>query len=171
PTVANAPTFAPTTAPAATSAPTVAAKPTTAAVAGPATKINVSYPDGGAHLPLFLARDKGIFAKYGLDVTLQGLGGGSVASAALIGGDIQIADITGSEIVNADANGADILVLATLTPTYPYVFEVNKDIKTKEDLIGQTIAIRAVGDATDIATRVVLKKEGLDPDKDVTILA
>jgi len=171
PTVANAPTFAPTTAPAATSAPTVAAKPTTAAVAGPATKINVSYPDGGAHLPLFLARDKGIFAKYGLDVTLQGLGGGSVASAALIGGDIQIADITGSEIVNADANGADILVLATLTPTYPYVFEVNKDIKTKEDLIGQTIAIRAVGDATDIATRVVLKKEGLDPDKDVIILA
>src|SRR5438067_3675247 len=62
-TAAAAPTVAPTTAPAATSAPTVAAKPTTAAVAGPATKINVSYPDGGAHLPLFLARDKGIFAK------------------------------------------------------------------------------------------------------------
>ena len=69
------------------------AKPGATAPAGPATKLNVSYPDGGAHLPLFLARDKGIFAKYGLDVTLQGLGGGSVASAALIGGDIQIAEI------------------------------------------------------------------------------
>src|SRR5439155_15242415 len=178
PTAAAVPPTTAPTAPAkpaataqATAAGAAAAKPAATAPAGPATKINVSYPDGGAHLPLFLARDKGIFAKYGLDVTLQGLGGGSVASAALIGGDIQIADITGSEIVNADANGADILVLATLTPTYPYVFEVNKDIKTKEDLIGQTIAIRAVGDATDIATRVVLKKEGLDPDKDVTILA
>jgi NitT/TauT family transport system substrate-binding protein len=152
-------------------APTVPAKPTAAAPVGPATKLNVSYPDGGAHLPLFLARDKGIFTRYGLDVTLQGLGGGSVASAALISGDIQIADITGSEVVSADANGADILVLATLTPTYPYVFEVSKDIKSKEDLIGKSVAIRAVGDATDIATRVVLKKEGLDPDKDVTILA
>ncbi len=150
---------------------TVPVTPASAAATAPATKLNVSYPDGGAHLPLFLARDKGIFAKYGLDVTLQGLGGGSVASAALIGGDIQIADITGSEIVNADANGADVLVLATLTPTYPYVFEVSKDIKSKEDLIGKSVAIRAVGDATDIATRVVLKKEGLDPDKDVTILA
>jgi len=169
-TAVSAPTAPVATAPA--TAPTAAAaKPAATAPAGPATKLNVSYPDGGAHLPLFLARDKGIFAKYGLDVTLQGLGGGSVASAALIGGDIQIADITGSEIINADANGADIIVLATLTPTYPYVFEVSKDIKTKEDLIGKSIAIRAVGDATDIATRVVLKKEGLDPDKDVTILA
>src|SRR5712692_681714 len=171
-TTVPATTVTVTTGPVATvPVPTVPVAPTTAAPAGPATKINVSYPDGGAYLPLFLARDKGIFAKYGLDVTLQGLGGGSVASAALIGGDIQISDITGSEIVNADANGADILVLATLTPTYPYVFEVSKDIQTKEDLVGKSIAIRAVGDATDIATRVVLKKEGLDPDKDVTILA
>ena len=171
-----APTVPPTvpapTAPVATApAKPATAAPAPTAAAGPATKLNVSYPDGGAHLPLFLARDKGIFAKYGLDVTLQGLGGGSVASAALLGGDIQIADITGSEVISADANGADIIVLATLTPTYPYVFEVSKDIKTKEDLIGKSIAIRAVGDATDIATRVVLKKEGLDPDKDVTILA
>jgi len=172
PTVPAKPaTAAPVATAPATPASAAAAKPAATAPAGPATKLNVSYPDGGAHLPLFLARDKGIFAKYGLDVSLQGLGGGSVASAALIGGDIQIADITGSEIVNADANGADVLVLATLTPTYPYVFEVSKDIKSKADLIGQSIAIRAVGDATDIATRVVLKKEGLDPDKDVTILA
>jgi ABC-type nitrate/sulfonate/bicarbonate transport system substrate-binding protein len=167
-----APTVPATTAPVgiAPAKPATAAPATTAA-AGPGTKLNVSYPDGGAHLPLFLARDKGIFARYGLDVTLQGLGGGSVASAALVGGDIQIADITGSEVISADANGADIIVLATLTPTYPYVFEVSKDIRTKEDLIGKSIAIRAVGDATDIATRVVLKKEGLDPDTDVTILA
>jgi len=64
-----------------------------------------------------------------------------------------------------------MLVLATLTPVYPYVFEVSQDIKTKADLKGQTIAIRAVGDATDIATRVTLLKEGIDPDKDVKLLA
>src|SRR5216683_3282713 len=78
-----------------------ALQPVAAAQTDTATsKISVSYPEGGAHLPLFLARDTGIFAKYGLDVTLQGLGGGPVAMAALVGGDIQIADITGSEIVN-----------------------------------------------------------------------
>ena len=137
--------------------------PRRAATPATLTKIAVSYPDGGAHLPLFIARDKGIFDKYGLEVDLKPLGGGSVATAALLGGDIQMLDITGSEIVTADAQGADVLVLATLTPSYPYVFEVTKDITNKEDLKGKTIAIRAVGDATDIATRVMLKKEGLDP--------
>ena len=141
------------------------------AAANPATKIRVSYPEGGAHLPLFYARDKGIFAKNGLDVTLQGLGGGPVAAAALQSGEVQIVDITGSEVVSADAAGADIIVLATLTPVYPYVFEVSQAISSKDDLKGKTIAVRASGDATDIATRVLLKQQGLDPDKDVTILA
>jgi NitT/TauT family transport system substrate-binding protein len=141
------------------------------AVSGPTTKISVSFPEGGAHLPLFYARDKGIFAKNGLDVALQGLGGGPVAAAALQSGEIQIVDITGSEVVSADAAGADIIILATLTPVYPYAFEVSQAISSKDDLKGKTIAVRASGDATDIATRVLLKREGLDPDKDVTILA
>jgi ABC-type dipeptide/oligopeptide/nickel transport system ATPase subunit len=145
--------------------------PIAPAVAEPATKISVSYPEGGAHLPLFYGRDKGIFVKYGLEVTLQGLGGGPVAAAALQAGDVQIVDITGSEVVGANAAGADILVLATLTPVYPYVFEVSKDIKAAADLKGKTIVVRAVGDATDIATRILLANQGLDPDKDVTILA
>ena len=145
--------------------------PVAPAVAAPAAKISISVPEGGAHLPLFYARDKGIFAKNGLDVALQGLGGGPVAAAALQSGEIQIADITGSEVVSADAAGADIIILATLTPVYPYVFEVSQSISSKDDLKGKTIAVRAPGDATDIATRVLLKKVGLDPDKDVTILA
>jgi NitT/TauT family transport system substrate-binding protein len=149
----------------------VACSPAPPAGNGAATMISVSYPEGGAHLPLFYARDKGIFAKNGLDVALHGLGGGPVAAAALQSGDIQIADITGSEVVSADAAGADIIILATLTPVYPYVFEVSQAISSKDDLKGKTIAVRASGDATDIATRILVKKEGLDPDKDVTILA
>jgi NitT/TauT family transport system substrate-binding protein len=151
-----------------TDAPAAARSP---AASGPATKITVSYPEGGAHLPLFYARDKGIFAKNGLEVTLQGLGGGPVAAAALQSGEVQVVDITGSEVVSADAAGADIIILATLTPVYPYVFEVSRAISSMDDLKGKTIAVRASGDATDIATRVLLRKEGLNPDKDVTILA
>lgn len=162
----------PAAAPAPTTVASAAPAPATAAPANrPLTKLSVSYPEGGAHLPLFYGRDKGIFAKYGIDLDLQGLGGGSPAVAALLAGEIQIGDVTGSEVVNANANGGDLVVLATLTPVYPYVFLVNKDIKTKEDLKGKTIVVRAIGDATDIATRVVLTREGIDPDKDVTVLA
>lgn len=145
--------------------------PAAPAYSDSAHKLSVSYPEGGAHLPLFYARDKGIFDKNGLDVTLMGIGGGPVAIAALQSGDVQIADITGSEVVAANAAGTDIIILATLTPVYPYVFEVSKNITSKDDLKGKTVAVRVSGDATDIATRVLLAKEGLDPDNDVTILA
>jgi NitT/TauT family transport system substrate-binding protein len=179
---------APTTAPAPTSAavPTSAAAPTSAPAAKPApaptvvpptptaaplTKLNVSHPDGGGHLPLFYARDMGIFAAHGLDVTLLPLGGGPPAAAALQADETQVADITGSEIVSSDAQGADVVVIGTLVPVYPYVFEVSQDITSVEGLRGKTIAVRATGDATDVATRVTLRKLGLDPDTDVTILA
>src|SRR5581483_3352349 len=44
-------------------------------------------------------------------------------------------------------------------------------IKTAADLKGKGIAVRAVGDATDVAARVALPKLGLVPDKDVKIQA
>lgn len=166
--------------PAATSAATAApsAAPAAAGTARPATPaplvqatLSVSHPTGGAHLPLFYGRDKGIFAKYGLTMTLNPLGGGAPAMAALISGQTQIADITGSEVVSATAAGADLVVIGVLTPVYPYVLMSNTDIKTTADLKGKTIVIKAVGDATDIATRLSLQKLGLVPDVDVTILA
>lgn len=57
------------------------------------------------------------------------------------------------------------------TPFYPYVLEAPADVKTAQDLKGKGVAVRAVGDATDVAARVALQKLGLTPDKDVRILA
>ena len=134
------------------------------------TKLAVSYPDGGAHLPLWYAREKGIFQKNGLDVDPRPLGGGPPALAALQSNQTQLADITGSVIASADAAGSDILALATLDPVYPYVLEAPASIKTPDDLRGQGIAVRAFGDATDVAARVALRKLNLVPGKDVQIL-
>lgn len=142
-----------------------------AAPASQPVKIAVSYPDGGAHLPLWYALDKGIFAKNGLEVDLRPLGGGPPALSALQSNQTQLADITGSVIASADAGGADIVALATLDPVYPYVLEAPAEVKTAQDLKGKGIAVRAVGDATDVAARVALQKLGLTPDKDVKVLA
>jgi len=145
----------------------------TAPAAAPAStapvKLAVSFPDGGAHLPLWYAQEKGIFQKNGLDVDLRPLGGGPPAMAALQSNQTQLADITGSVIASANAGGADIVALATLDPVYPYVLEAPAEIKTPEDLRGKGIAVRAFGDATDVAARVALQKLNLTPGKDVQI--
>ncbi|HTE84917.1 MAG TPA: ABC transporter substrate-binding protein [Dehalococcoidia bacterium] len=137
----------------------------------PLTKLTVSYPEGGAHLPLWYAKEKGIFQKNGLNVDLQGLGGGPPAMAALLSNQTQFADITGSVVTAANGAGSDVVVLATLDPVYPYVLEVPADIKSANDLKGKGIAVRAFGDATDVAARVALQKLNLVPDKDVKIQA
>ena len=161
-TAAPSPTATVAKSVAATTAPSPTLKP---------VSLKVSHPDGGGHMPLFYARDKGIFAKYGLTVELLPLGGGAPGTAALISGQIDIADTSGSTVLSAVAGGADLVVTAVLVPAYPYVLMVSPDVKTNADLKGKTIVVKAIGDATDVATRLMIKKIGLVPEKDVTILA
>ena len=63
-----------------------AAANTSTAQAAAMTHVVVSYPDGGGPLPLYYAQDMGIFAKHGLAVEFQPLGGGPPASPLLCRG-------------------------------------------------------------------------------------
>jgi len=84
---------------------------------------------------------------------------------------VQIAQGGGSEALSAVANGADLVIVATLAGVYPYLFEVIPDIKAPTDLVGKKLGVSNIGGSADIATRVVLRQNGIDPEKDVTIVA
>jgi len=137
----------------------------------PAVHLEVSYSNIiGDELPLWATKEGGFFDKNGLDVTLQ-----NIASAqgvpAVLAGQITFAQVGGSEVLSANAGGADLVVIAQLAGVYPFVLEVAADIKSVNDLKGKKVGVSTVGSSSDIATRVALKKMGLDPDKDVSILA
>jgi NitT/TauT family transport system substrate-binding protein len=117
-------------------------------------------------LSLWVARESGIFARNGLDVDLQYIAS-SNAFAALLAGQVQASSGGGSEVISGTANGADVVVVANLMPIYPYFMEAPASIKTAADLKGQSIAITNPGATFDIASRVALKKAGLNPDADV----
>ena len=143
-----------------------AASPTPAPI-----KLVISYSNPIADfLPIWMAADDGTFAKNGIEADIQ-----SIASAqgvaALVSGQTQVACVGGSEILSAAAGGADLVVVANLVPVYPHLFEVAPEIKSAADLKGKKIGISSIGSSSDIATRVLLKRIGLDPDKDVTIVA
>ena len=142
------------------------------ATATPApVKLTISYSNPIADfLPFWIAADDGTFAKNGIDPDIQ-----SIASAqgvaALLAGQTQVAGIGGSEILSAAAGGADLVVVANLVPVYPHIFYVAPDIRTPADLKGKKVGISSIGSSSDIATRVLLRRIGLDADKDVTIAA
>jgi ABC-type nitrate/sulfonate/bicarbonate transport system substrate-binding protein len=140
------------------------------ATAGPAKKIGVAYSNLIADsLSLWVARESGIFAKNGLDVDLQYIAS-SNAFTALLAGQVQASSGGGSEVISGTANGADVVVVVNLMPIYPYFMEAPASIKTAADLKGQSIAITNPGATFDIASRVALKKAGLNPDADVQFI-
>ena len=137
----------------------------------PPVHLEVSYSNIiGDELPLWATKEGGFFEKNGLDVNLS-----NIASAqgvpAVLAGQVTFAQVGGSEVMAAVANGADLVVIAQLAGVYPFVLEVAADIKTTSDLKGKKIGVSSPGSSSDIATRVALKKMGLDPDKDVAIQA
>ncbi len=137
------------------------------AVAKEGDSIAVGYSNiAGDEISLWVAVDEGYFDAHGLNVDAQLLAGGANTVAALLSGQVQFAHAGGSEALNATASGADVVIVAMLAPVYPYVFEVVAEINSVNDLVGKTI-----GGSADVATRVVLRQNGIDPTKDVTIVA
>jgi ABC-type nitrate/sulfonate/bicarbonate transport system substrate-binding protein len=122
-----------------------------------------------SNAPLWVAKDGGYFEKNGLDVDVR-LIESSLVVGALLAGQVQYGAVGGSETMAAAVQGADLKILGTTSPIYPYKLEVAKDIQNASDLKGKKIGISRVGSSSDIATRAGLKKLGLDPDKDVSLI-
>jgi ABC-type nitrate/sulfonate/bicarbonate transport system substrate-binding protein len=120
-------------------------------------------------MTLWATADAGLFARHGLDVTVE-LIESTPGMAAAIAGQTQIAMIGGGAPRKPAARRADIVVLANVSPVYPFVFQVAPAIRSVEDLRGQRVGVSRYGSASDIATRVALGRVGLDPDRDVSII-
>lgn len=147
------------------SASAAAASPTPVPV-----KLTVSYSNViASNLPVWVAKEAGIFKKNGLDVDVQ-LIESTKGIAALLSGDVKFAHIGGSEVLSASVGGAELVIVGGTVPVWPYVLIVAPDIKKPEDLKGKKLAIAGVGGSYDIAARVLLPRLGLKPDEDVTIL-
>jgi NitT/TauT family transport system substrate-binding protein len=153
--------------------------PTQAAAGSPSpaaraccTKVTAAYSNISADDWLaWYAFEKGIFTDNGLTVDLQSINGGAQTSAALLANQIQIGQFGGAEALSANAGGADLVVVANLAPVYPYKLYAAKGIANIQGLRGKKVGVSNAGGSSDIATRAALKSAGLDPDKDVTIVA
>ncbi len=124
----------------------------------------------GDFLWTYVAKDGGIFLDNGIDADVQYIAS-TQALTALIAGQIDVSLGAGSDVLSAVAGGADLVVVAVPSPTYPFIFEIAPPMATANDLKGKKVGVASIGSSSDIATRVALKKLGLDPDNDVTIVA
>jgi NitT/TauT family transport system substrate-binding protein len=136
------------------------ADPMIVGVAGPA--INMVYS--------FVARDSGLLQKHGLDARIVVFDAGSILAQAALSGEVKISVSSGPATIASRSQGADTIIVGACVNTLPYSIVGAKGITKWEQLKGKKIAISRFGSGTDTAVRLVLKRFGLDPVKDVVIV-
>ena len=134
-------------------------------------RLRVSYSSiGAASWSTWLAKDVGIFQKYGLDVGLIYIGGGPRAMSTTIANETQITQGAGTGSILAKLAGADTVMIASILDTTPQSLMVIPEIRSPQDLKGKKLGVTRFGALSDFGVRKYLQKIGLEPEKDVTIL-
>lgn len=118
----------------------------------------------------YIAHDRKMFQKYGVDVETIYIPSSSTVMNALIGGSVRAGNGSGGAIAAAAVAGANLVSVASFINTLPYELVVQESIKTAADLKGKAIGIARIGSASDVAARVLIKGLGLEPDKDVAMI-
>jgi NitT/TauT family transport system substrate-binding protein len=145
---------APTTASQAAPAPTAPARPTLVRMALPTTDLNYL-------LPLSVAEAQGFFREENLEVQWSQI----VSQAAIpaqLNHEVDLA--SGGTAVTAAMQGAPLRAVFFPYNSSTFQFSVDpRRIREPRDLAGQTIGIASVHNSQDIATRLIIRALGVDP--------
>ncbi|HEX6511381.1 MAG TPA: ABC transporter substrate-binding protein [Chloroflexota bacterium] len=156
-----------------TAPPTSAPAPASAAAkaSAPVTHVQLANSSlSGDAIPMWFAKENGVFQKHGLDVNIQLISGASASMSTLVSGKMEFGNLGGSAVLSSAAGGAQVVVLATGSPVMPYKLYVPAEVKTPADLKGKKVDLGTIGSAVDVATKVGLRQLGLDPEHDVVFV-
>jgi NitT/TauT family transport system substrate-binding protein len=136
-----------------------------------ADKLRISYSAVNATQAfLWVAQEKNIFAKHGLEGELLYINSGSMNIAALVGGSVQIAG-GGPVSIEARLRGIKLTILGNPLPVLASNLVANPDIKGIPDLAGRVAGISRFGSSTDQGFRYLFfRKNGLNVDRDLKML-
>jgi NitT/TauT family transport system substrate-binding protein len=124
----------------------------------------------GVFAGLWVAQEGKLFEKYQIESHLVLIASGSLMVQAMLGGDLPIAGAAGSAAVDASLGGADIVMFGSMVKVPAFYIMALPEIKTVDDLRGKTVGVTRFGSSTDFTMRYLLRKHGLEPGKDVTLI-
>jgi NitT/TauT family transport system substrate-binding protein len=138
--------------------------------AAAADKLRISYSAVNATQAfLWVAQERGYFAKHGLEGELLYINSGTMNIAALVGGSVQIAG-GGPVSIEARLRGVKLTILGNPLPLLASNLVSHPDIKGVADLPGKIAGISRFGSSTDQGFRYLFRKNGFNVDKDLKML-
>jgi len=112
---------------------------------------------------VWVARERGLFKKYGVDMQFILMPRNPLAIAALLAGEIDAAIIGPGHLVNAGLSGAEVIGVAAFNQKLDFRLNTRPEIKKPEDLRGKRIAISGPGSTSHLVTMLSLQGLNIDP--------
>ena len=143
----------------------------TASLVSAQTKFRASFAGTtGYHLPIWVQKQDGLDKKYGLDMEILLIAGGSRIIQTLLSGELLLTHSGASTVARAGIAGADLTMIATVMNAVNWRIVARKEIRDVKDLLGKKIAIASRGGSSELGLQLAFKKWGLDFNR-VTLLS
>jgi NitT/TauT family transport system substrate-binding protein len=136
-------------------------------------KLKIIYSSlTGAYTPLWIAVEKRLGRKHGLDLEAVYVGRGVRPHQLLISGDAQYVASTGTGVVSSYAVGLkDLVIIASFADTTGSSIFSKPEVKSLADLRGKVIGAGRPGGLSDTLLAYILKRRlGLDQTRDVKVV-
>lgn len=134
---------------------------------GAASEVVIAYANISARVsPLWIAQEKGFFAKYGVNVQQVYMPGSPVMIASMASGQVHLGNSGGTAALGAAAGGVDLRVIGTFTGRIPFDLVVKPGIKNPKDLRGKRLGVQVIGGTIWMGAMLGLEHLGLDPRRD-----
>ena len=116
-----------------------------------------------------MALKRNFFKDENLDVEIIRMNP-NVAITALATGDVDYCQLFGAVVGGAIA-GLPVRIVAGFLDNWPMTLIAQPEVKTLKDLRGKTLGISSFGATPDVAARMMIKQAGIDPEKEIKVLA
>ena len=130
-------------------------------------RVRVALSTPTPHMaPLWVAKDKQLFDKYGLDVQMILVSGGSLVAQMLASGEIQMTANAPASLVNLITGGEKLSFFFGLSNTSPFTLVTQPNLRKAEDLRGKRLGTARFGGSSHISALIALEHLGLDLKRD-----
>jgi NitT/TauT family transport system substrate-binding protein len=131
-------------------------------------RIAVSNPNM-PNLTVAMAQKKGFFKDENLDAEIIRMNP-NVSITALSTGDVDYCQLFGA-VVGGAISGLPVRIVAGFLDNWPMTLIAQPEFKSLKDLKGKTLGISSFGATPDVAARMMIKQAGIDPEKEIKVLA
>ena len=114
----------------------------------------------------YVAIERGLFKKLGLDVEVIEFRGDATHTKALLAGEVDASIMGATAAIVSASKGAKIRAWFIPQPVTPYHFVVRKEAGTTlPALVGRNVGVSGIGAISYHIPRIVLERSGVDPEK------